>query len=390
MPADLLPLESADLVESPAGGVRPLGRPRAAGRAPAGPSQDAVTLYLSEISRVPLLTAEQEVALATRIAAGAHAAAALAQAAQPPLLDSAPAATPDSAGDQSHGSASHPNDLRLRPSALGLRPSGFGPDLDAVARARARQQVADGERARAELIQSNLRLVVSIAKRYAGRGLTLLDLIQEGNVGLIHAVEKFDPGRGNRFSTYATWWIRQAIVRALADQSRTVRIPVHTVDLLHRVLRVAEGLAQELGREPTGAEIGERTDLPAARVAELLTVAQEPVSLHTMVGESGTSLGDLLADEMAEAPAEASAQARLRDDIAVALGRLTERERQVVTLRFGLEGPDGAPGDGERRTLDDVGQCLRLTRERIRQIEYNALRKLRAIAAGQRLRAYLN
>jgi len=306
---------------------------------------DPVRMYLKEIGKVPLLTGPQEVSLAQRIEAGLGAAAKVAE------LE-----------DQYDDPALIPED-RLMP-------------FEAV--------VADGLQAKRDLIEANLRLVVSIAKRYLGRGMLFLDLIQEGNLGLIRAVEKFDYTKGFKFSTYATLWIRQAITIAIADQARTIRIPVHMVETINKVLRVQRQMLQELGREPTVEELAAKVGLTPARVREIQRLALEPVSLETPVGEEDEShLGDFIEDQQAVAPAEAAARALLNEAVGEALEELTDRERKIVRLRFGLE-------DGQARTLEEVGKEFGVTRERIRQIESKTLAKLRHPIRSLRLRDYLD
>jgi RNA polymerase primary sigma factor len=310
----------------------------------AGGSSDPVRTYLKEIGKVSLLTGPQEVALAQRIEAGLQAVAGIAA-------------------------------LEFAYGANGI------PDSEAAPLERL---VADGFQAKKQLIEANLRLVVSIAKRHMGRGLLFLDLIQEGNLGLIRAVEKFDHTKGFKFSTYATWWIRQAITRAIADQARTIRIPVHMVETINTVLRMQRVLLQELGREPTVEELAAKVDMLPARVREIQRIAQEPVSLETPVGqEDDSSLGDFIEDQQAIAPADAAARALLSEAVGEALEELSERERQVVRLRFGLE-------DGQVRTLEEVGREFGVTRERIRQIEAKTLAKLRHPIRSQKLRDYLD
>ena len=306
---------------------------------------DPVRMYLKEIGKVPLLTGPQEVELAQRIEAGLIAAVKVAD-------------LEDRYGDP----VLIPED-RLMP-------------LEA--------SVADGLQAKRDLIEANLRLVVSIAKRYLGRGMLFLDLIQEGNLGLIRADEKFDYTKGFKFSTYATWWIRQAITRAIADQARTIRIPVHMVETINKVLRVQRQMLQELGREPTVEELAAKVGLTPARVREIQRLALEPVSLETPVGEEDEShLGDFIEDQQAVAPAEAAARALLNEAVGEALEELTDRERKIVRLRFGLE-------DGQARTLEEVGKEFGVTRERIRQIESKTLAKLRHPIRSLRLRDYLD
>ncbi|WP_043260793.1 RNA polymerase sigma factor [Streptomyces sp. e14] len=303
-----------------------------------GPSADLFRQYLREIGRIPLLTAAEEVELARRVEAGLFAEEKL-------------SSTPD----------------------LDSRLAG---DLDRL--------VVSGRMAKRRLIEANLRLVVSVAKRYVGRGLTMLDLVQEGNLGLIRAVEKFDYARGYKFSTYATWWIRQAMSRALADQARTIRVPVHVVELINRVVRVQRRMLQERGYEPTPAEVAAQLDLTPDRVGEVLRLAQEPVSLHAPVGEEDdVALGDLIEDGDAASPVESAAFLLLREHLEAVLSTLGERERKVVQLRYGLM-------DGRPRTLEEIGRIFGVTRERIRQIESKTLNKLRDHAFADQLRGYLD
>ncbi len=303
-----------------------------------GPSSDLFRQYLREIGRIPLLTAAEEVELARAVEAGLFAEEKL----------------------------------------------GNTPDLDSQLALDLDKLVVMGRMAKRRLIEANLRLVVSVAKRYVGRGLTMLDLVQEGNLGLIRAVEKFDYARGYKFSTYATWWIRQAMSRALADQARTIRVPVHVVELINRVVRVQRRMLQERGYEPTPEEVAAHLDLPHERVSEVLRLAQEPVSLHAPVGEEDdVALGDLIEDGDATSPVESAAFLLLREHLEAVLSTLGERERKVVQLRYGL-------ADGRPRTLEEIGRIFGVTRERIRQIESKTLNKLRDHAFADQLRGYLD
>ncbi|EOS40728.1 RNA polymerase sigma factor RpoD [Lachnospiraceae bacterium] len=271
------------------------------------------------------------------------------------------------------------------PVRMYLKEIGKVPLLSAEREIELAQRMEDGdEDAKKELAEANLRLVVSIAKRYVGRGMLFLDLIQEGNLGLIKAVEKFDYHKGYKFSTYATWWIRQAITRAIADQARTIRIPVHMVETINKLIRVSRQLLQELGREPSPEEIAKELDMPVERVREILKISQEPVSLETPIGEEEDShLGDFIQDDNVPVPAEAAAQTLLKEQLDEVLDTLTEREQKVLRLRFGMN-------DGRARTLEEVGKEFDVTRERIRQIEAKALRKLRHPSRSRKLRDYLD
>ena len=303
---------------------------------------DPVRMYLKEIGKVPLLTADQEVELATVMSAGREAEERLAQA-------------------EANGETIPEEEL-----------------------AALKKQVKAGERAKQQLAEANLRLVVSIAKRYVGRGMLFLDLIQEGNLGLIKAVEKFDYTKGYKFSTYATWWIRQAITRAIADQARTIRIPVHMVETINKVIRVSRQLLQELGHDPSPEEISAEMNMPVDKVREILKIAQEPVSLETPIGEEEDShLGDFIPDEGASEPSEAASFTLLKEQLVDVLGTLPPREEKVLKLRFGIE-------DGRTRTLEEVGKEFNVTRERIRQIEAKALRKLRHPSRSKKLKDFLN
>lgn len=311
--------------------------------------EDPVRMYLKEIGKVPLLSADEEIELAQKMEAGSVAVEKI------PLLKERLAET---------GDEQEKEEIQAEIKALQL-------DADR------------GSDAKKRLAEANLRLVVSIAKRYVGRGMLFLDLIQEGNLGLIKAVEKFDYRKGYKFSTYATWWIRQAITRAIADQARTIRIPVHMVETINKLIRVSRQLLQELGREPTPEEIAEEMKMPVERVREILKISQEPVSLETPIGEEEDShLGDFIKDDNVPVPADAAAFTLLKEQLEEVLGTLTEREQKVLTLRFGLE-------DGRARTLEEVGKEFNVTRERIRQIEAKALRKLRHPSRSRKLKDYL-
>nr|WP_325300089.1 RNA polymerase sigma factor RpoD [uncultured Oscillibacter sp.] len=306
---------------------------------------DPVRMYLKEIGKVALLMPEEEVSLAQAMSAGNEAAEKLAE---------------------------------LR------RQREEGAETDPVLEAALRKEYRAGETAKQKLAEANLRLVVSIAKRYVGRGMLFLDLIQEGNLGLIKAVEKFDYTKGYKFSTYATWWIRQAITRAIADQARTIRIPVHMVETINKVIRVSRQLLQELGHDPSPNEIAMEMNMPVDKVREIMKIAQEPVSLETPIGEEEDShLGDFIPDEGASEPSEAASFTLLKEQLMDVLSTLTPREEKVLKLRFGIE-------DGRTRTLEEVGKEFNVTRERIRQIEAKALRKLRHPSRSKKLKDFLN
>ena len=300
---------------------------------------DPVRMYLKEIGKVPLLSPDEEIRLATQMGTGAEAQERLAQ---------------------------------------------EGETLSEEERKQLRHLVEEGKAAKQKLAEANLRLVVSIAKRYVGRGMLFLDLIQEGNLGLIKAVEKFDYTKGYKFSTYATWWIRQAITRAIADQARTIRIPVHMVETINKVIRVSRQLLQELGHDPSPEEISAEMDVPVDKVREILKIAQEPVSLETPIGEEEDShLGDFIPDEGISEPSEAASFTLLKEQLVEVLSTLTPREEKVLKLRFGIE-------DGRTRTLEEVGKEFNVTRERIRQIEAKALRKLRHPSRSKKLKDFLD
>ena len=310
--------------------------------------EDPVRMYLKEIGKVPLLSADEEIELAQNMEDGAVAIEKI-------------------------------NVLKGRlDGASEEEKAGIKEEIKTLQR-----DVDKGADAKKRLAEANLRLVVSIAKRYVGRGMLFLDLIQEGNLGLIKAVEKFDYKKGYKFSTYATWWIRQAITRAIADQARTIRIPVHMVETINKLIRVSRQLLQELGREPSPEEIAKEMNMPVERVREILKISQEPVSLETPIGEEEDShLGDFIKDDNVPVPADAAAFTLLKEQLEEVLGTLTEREQKVLTLRFGLE-------DGRARTLEEVGKEFNVTRERIRQIEAKALRKLRHPSRSRKLKDYL-
>ena len=299
---------------------------------------DHVKMYLKEIGKVNLLTPEEELSLAKRMADG------------------------ETAKEQLEE---------------------IGENIDEDSKKQIDLLIADGEKAKKSLAEANLRLVVSIAKRYVGRGMLFLDLIQEGNLGLIKAVDKFDYTKGYKFSTYATWWIRQAITRAIADQARTIRIPVHMVETINKLVRVSRQLVQELGREPTPEELAKELNMPVDKVREISKISQEPVSLETPIGEEEDShLGDFIQDEHIPVPADEAAHTLLREQLEKVMDTLSEREQKVLALRFGLE-------DGKPHTLEEVGREFQVTRERIRQIEAKALRKLRHPTRSRKLRDFL-
>ena len=300
---------------------------------------DHVKMYLKEIGKVNLLTPEEELSLAKRMADG------------------------ETAKEQLEE---------------------IGEEIEEDTKKQIDLLIADGEKAKKSLAEANLRLVVSIAKRYVGRGMLFLDLIQEGNLGLIKAVDKFDYTKGYKFSTYATWWIRQAITRAIADQARTIRIPVHMVETINKLVRVSRQLVQELGREPTPEELAKELNMPVDKVREISKISQEPVSLETPIGEEEDShLGDFIPDEDAPAPSEAASFVLLKEQLGAVLETLSEREAKVLRLRFGLD-------DGRARTLEEVGKEFDVTRERIRQIEAKALRKLRHPSRSKKLKDFLD
>ena len=376
---------------------------------------DPVRMYLKEIGRVPLLTAEEEIHLATDMEAGVRAerriradkyikaylrnpgkVLTVGKLARKLGVDNSVVATSMLGDDnemvkalrEMHGIKDDPeeNDSKsyrqynadLEELEIPLK------TIDAEEMKQLNSDINDGSEAQKRLAEANLRLVVSIAKRYVGRGMLFLDLIQEGNLGLIKAVEKFDYTKGYKFSTYATWWIRQAITRAIADQARTIRIPVHMVETINKLIRVSRQLLQQLGREPTPEEIAKDMEITVERVREIMKIAQEPVSLETPIGEEEDShLGDFIEDHDAPAPAEAASYMLLKEQLTDVLSTLTEREKMVLELRFGIK-------DGRARTLEEVGQSFGVTRERIRQIEAKALRKLRHPSRSKKLKDFLD
>ncbi|MBR1848348.1 MAG: RNA polymerase sigma factor RpoD [Lachnospiraceae bacterium] len=311
--------------------------------------EDPVRMYLKEIGKVPLLSADDEIILAQKMEAGDKAASEI---------------------DEKKEKLA---------SAKGKTKEKLEKEIEEM-----QEAIDAGDYAKQKLAEANLRLVVSIAKRYVGRGMLFLDLIQEGNLGLIKAVEKFDYTKGYKFSTYATWWIRQAITRAIADQARTIRIPVHMVETINKLIRVSRQLLQELGREPSPEEIAAEMKMPVERVREILKISQEPVSLETPIGEEEDShLGDFIQDENVPVPSDAAAFTLLKEQLVEVLDTLTDREQKVLRLRFGLD-------DGRARTLEEVGKEFNVTRERIRQIEAKALRKLRHPSRSRKLKDYLD
>ena len=358
---------------------------------------DPVKNYLKQIGQIPLLSAEQEVELSRRIHAGAEAAHIL-QADR--IKYSAPEYIKKNSArfsfEEDENSRSYTEDLdedgNEKPGEDAEEKAAEEEAMEAVENGplteERRQELLkirrDGLNARRSLSEANLRLVVSIAKKHVGHNLAFLDLIQEGNIGLIKAAEKFDCDRGFRFSTYATWWIRQAITRAIADQARTIRIPVHMVETINKVIRVSRQLLQELGHDPSPEEISEEMNMPVDKVREILKIAQEPVSLETPIGEEEDShLGDFIPDEAASEPSEAASFTLLKEQLVDVLSTLTPREEKVLKLRFGIE-------DGRTRTLEEVGKEFNVTRERIRQIEAKALRKLRHPSRSKKLKDFLN
>jgi len=348
------------------------------------PTNDPVRMYLKEIGKVPLLTAAQEVDLAMRIESGEFATVLIQPVDGTRKVENRQFRQVVEAVCRIREHQLNP-DKRLRHEGIGrekvtrsYRPRNVEETLEFLRRVE-----RDGQLAKKKLIEANLRLVVSIAKRYVGRGMLFLDLIQEGNLGLIRAVEKFDYSKGYKFSTYATWWIRQAITRAIADQARTIRIPVHMVETINKLVRVQRQLLQDLGREPLPEEIGKQMGVPADKVREILKVSQEPVSLETPIGEEEDShLGDFIEDAEAVVPIDAASFILLQEQLESVLHTLSDREKKVIQLRFGLM-------DGHPRTLEEVGREFGVTRERIRQIESKTLSKLRHPSRSQKLRDYL-
>jgi RNA polymerase primary sigma factor len=374
--------EGIEVIEVPGDDLAEAATPQRDDDILKAPTNDPVRMYLKEIGKVPLLTAAQEVDLARRIEAGEFA------------TELRELVEQDDRVDQKKFRLVVDSVIAIRDHQTDK----FG-KVEGIGRARItksyrtktrdelddflRRVERDGQLAKRKLIEANLRLVVSIAKRYVGRGMLFLDLIQEGNLGLIRAVEKFDYSKGFKFSTYATWWIRQAITRAIADQARTIRIPVHMVETINKLVRVQRQLLQDLGREPLPEEIGKQMGIPAEKVREILKVSQEPVSLETPIGEEEDShLGDFIEDSDAVVPVDAASFILLQEQLDSVLHTLNEREKSVIQLRFGLL-------DGHPRTLEEVGREFGVTRERIRQIESKTLSKLRHPSRSQKLRDYL-
>ena len=341
--------------------------------------EDPVRMYLKEIGKVPLLTAEEEIELAQKMEDGVKAAEKVAEL-KKKLEGHSEEEKAELKKELEECSEEEKAELEKK-----LEECSEEEKAEIRKQVEELQEIADiGEDSKKKLAEANLRLVVSIAKRYVGRGMLFLDLIQEGNLGLIKAVEKFDYRKGYKFSTYATWWIRQAITRAIADQARTIRIPVHMVETINKLIRVSRQLLQELGREPTPEEIAEEMNMPVDRVREILKISQEPVSLETPIGEEEDShLGDFIQDDNVPVPSDAAAFTLLKEQLVEVLGTLTEREQKVLRLRFGLD-------DGRARTLEEVGKEFNVTRERIRQIEAKALRKLRHPSRSRKLKDYLD